>query len=46
MTESYMEKPAFTRACLSNVKVVLVIMCVSLVELLCHAVMGRITTLD
>jgi hypothetical protein len=35
MTESYMEKTVFTRACLSDVRVILVIMHVPLVELLC-----------
>jgi hypothetical protein len=37
-----MEKPAFTRACLSDVKVIMVIMHVPLVELLCQAVVGQI----
>jgi hypothetical protein len=35
VTESYMEKLAFTKARLSYVRVIIVIMCVSLVELLC-----------
>jgi hypothetical protein len=34
-TESYMEKPVFTRACLSNVRVINVIMRVPFVESLC-----------
>jgi hypothetical protein len=36
----YMEKLAFTRACLSGVRVIIRIMHVSLVELLCQVVMG------
>jgi hypothetical protein len=44
--ESCMEKLAFTRACLSDVRVVMVIMRVPLVELLCQAVMGQIPTLE
>jgi hypothetical protein len=35
VTESYMEKPAFTKACLSYVRVVIAIMRVPLVESLC-----------
>jgi hypothetical protein len=31
-TESLMEKPAFTRACLSDVRVIMLLMCVPLVE--------------
>jgi hypothetical protein len=46
MTESYMEKPAFTRACLSYVRVIMAIMHVPLVELLCQAVMGHIQALE
>jgi hypothetical protein len=46
MTKSYMEKLTFTTACLSNVRVILVIMRVPSVELLCQAVMGRIPTLE
>jgi hypothetical protein len=46
MTESYLEKPVFTRACLSDVRVILVIMHVPLVELLCHPVMGQILALE
>jgi hypothetical protein len=46
MTKSYMEKPVFTRACLSDVRVILVIMRVSLVELLCQVVMRQIPTLE
>jgi hypothetical protein len=40
-----MEKPAFTRACLSNVKLIMPIMRVPMVELLCQAVMGWIPAL-
>jgi hypothetical protein len=36
-----MEKPAFSRACLSGVRVIMVIMHIPVVELLCKAVMGR-----
>jgi hypothetical protein len=42
MTESYMEMPTLTRAGLSNIRVVLVIMCLPLVELLQQAAMGLI----
>jgi hypothetical protein len=35
-TESLMKKHVFTRACLSDVKVIIVIMCVSVVEFLCQ----------
>jgi hypothetical protein len=35
-----MEKLTFTRACLSNVRVIMAIMRVPLVELLCQAVIG------
>jgi hypothetical protein len=35
-----MEKLTFTRACLSNVRVIMVIMHVPLVGLLCQTVMG------
>jgi hypothetical protein len=45
MTESYMEKPAFTRACLSDIKLILVIMHVPFIELLCQVVMGWILAL-
>jgi hypothetical protein len=37
-----MEKLTFTRACLSYVIVIMVIMCVPLVESLCQMVIGRI----
>jgi hypothetical protein len=40
-----MEKLAFTGTCLSIIRVIMVIMRVSLVELLCQAVMGRILAL-
>jgi hypothetical protein len=40
MIESYMEKPTFTWASLLDVRVVLVIMCVPLLELLYQVVMG------
>jgi hypothetical protein len=39
-TESYMDKLTFTMAFLSDVRVIMVIMCVPLVELLYQAVMG------
>jgi hypothetical protein len=35
-----MEKHAFTRACLSDVRVIVMIMCVPLVEQLCQTMMG------
>jgi hypothetical protein len=38
-TKFYMKKPTFTRACLSDVRVIMVIIRVPLVELLCQAVM-------
>jgi hypothetical protein len=41
-----MEKLAFTRACLSYVRVTMEIMHVSLVELLCQTVMGWIPALE
>jgi hypothetical protein len=41
-----MEKLAFTRACLSNVKVIIAMMCVPLVELLCEMTMGQIPALE
>jgi hypothetical protein len=41
-----MEKLAFTRACLSDVRVIMVIMRVPLVKLLCQAAMGWIPALD
>jgi hypothetical protein len=40
-----MEKSAFTRARLSNVRVIMVIMRVLMVELLCQAAMGWIPIL-
>jgi hypothetical protein len=43
-TESYMEKLAFTRACLSDVRVIMMIMCVPLVESLWQTAMGWIPT--
>jgi hypothetical protein len=43
-TESYMEKLAFTRACLFDVRVIVVIMHVPLVESLCQTTMGWIPT--
>jgi hypothetical protein len=45
-TKSYMEKLTFTRACLSNVILIIVIMQVPLVESLCQAVMGRIPVVE
>jgi hypothetical protein len=41
-----MEKLTFTRACLSNVRVIMAIMRVPLVELLCQVVMGWISGLE
>jgi hypothetical protein len=38
-TESYIEKLNFTRACLSDVRVIMVIMHVPMVDLLCQATM-------
>jgi hypothetical protein len=40
-----MEKPTFTRANLSNVRVIMMIMRVSLDELLCQGVTGHILVL-
>jgi hypothetical protein len=40
-----MEKPTFTRVNLSNVRVIVSIMRVSMVELLCQEVMGYISVL-
>jgi hypothetical protein len=40
----YMEKLAFTCACLSDVRVIMVIMSVPLVESLCQVAMGWIPT--
>jgi hypothetical protein len=45
-TESYMEKLNFIRACLSDVRVMMAIMCAPLVEFLCQMVMGRIPGLE
>jgi hypothetical protein len=45
-TESYMDKLTFTMAFLSDVRVIMVIMCVLLVELLYQAVMGWISALE
>jgi hypothetical protein len=45
-TKSYMKKPTFTRACLSDVRVIMVIIRVPLVELLCQAVMEWIPVLE
>jgi hypothetical protein len=45
-TKSYMEKATFTKVWLSDVRVIMVIMCVPLVELLCQAVMGWILALE
>jgi hypothetical protein len=41
-----MEKFAFTGACLSSVRVIMVILRVSLIELICQTVMGLIPTLE
>jgi hypothetical protein len=41
-----MEKLVFTRACLSDVRVIMAIMHVPLVELLCQAIMGWIPTFE
>jgi hypothetical protein len=46
VTESYMEYIIFIRMCLSYIRVIMVFMCVSLVELLHQMVMGRIPTLE
>jgi hypothetical protein len=43
-TESYMKKPTFTMACLSDDRVIMVIMRVPLVESLCQMVMEWIPT--
>jgi hypothetical protein len=45
-TKSYMEKPASTRVGLSDVRVIMVIMCVPLVESLCQEAIGWIPTLE
>jgi hypothetical protein len=44
--EYYMENPTFTRACLSDVGVINVIMRVPLVESLCQAAVGWIAALE
>jgi hypothetical protein len=41
-----MEKNTFTRACLSDIRVIMAIMHVPLVELLCQTAMERIPTLE
>jgi hypothetical protein len=41
-----MEKLAFTRACLSDDRIIMAIMCAPLVELLCQTVMGWIPALE
>jgi hypothetical protein len=41
-----MEKLTFTRACLSDVSVILAIMRIPLVELLCRTVMGWLPALE
>jgi hypothetical protein len=41
-----MEKPTFTRANLSDVRMIIAIMRVLMVDLLCQAVTGRIPTLE
>jgi hypothetical protein len=40
------EKLAFTKACLSTVRVITVIMCLLLVEYLCQTAMGRIPAFE
>jgi hypothetical protein len=40
--EYYMEKLTFTRACLSDVRAIMTIMHIPLVELLCQTAMGWI----
>jgi ABC-type phosphate transport system permease subunit len=40
-----MDKIAFTRKSLSDVRVIMAIMCIPVVELLCQTVMKRIPTL-
>jgi hypothetical protein len=35
-----MEDPAFTRVCLSDVRVIMMIMCLPMVKRLCQMVMG------
>jgi hypothetical protein len=41
-----MEKPAFTRPCLSDNSVIMAIMCEPLVELICQVAMGWIPALE
>jgi hypothetical protein len=45
-TGSFMENPALIRASLSDVRVTMVIICVLVVELLYHAVMGWVPVLE
>jgi hypothetical protein len=40
-----MEKPSFTRANLPNVRLIMMIMCIPVEELLCQTVTGRIPVL-
>jgi hypothetical protein len=46
MMKYYMEKPAFTKVCLSRIRDIMVIMCVLLVESLCQTIMGWILALE
>jgi hypothetical protein len=41
-----MEKSAFTRTCLSRIKVIMVIMCILLIELLYQTMMGQLLVLE
>jgi hypothetical protein len=41
-----MEDPSFTGVSLSYVRVIMMIMCVLMVELLCQAVIGRVPVLE
>jgi hypothetical protein len=41
-----MEKSTFTRANLSDVRIIIAIVCVPMVELLCQVVIGRIPVLE
>jgi hypothetical protein len=45
-TESFMEKLAFIRACLSSIRVIMAIMCVPLVEQQHQAAMAHILALE
>jgi hypothetical protein len=45
-TRSLVEKPAFTGVNLSDVRVIITIMCVLVEKLLCQIVMGRIPILE